>query len=508
MSNISLKQNTIANYIGQLYSILIGIVILPLYLEYLGAEAYGLIGFFTMLTSWMMLLDIGLSTTLTRESAYLKHKPNGYLDLKKLIRSIEALFLIISIFMIVMIYCGSSFLAINWLEIKTLPYNTVEHCIKLMGVTIVLRWFVGFYRGFINGLERQVWGNLFRILFNTLKFVGAFLLIKYITHNIFYFFVYQLIIGILEYLVILRKAYKLLPKTVFLLPSIIPLKRIAPFALGIAYTTLVWVLVSQSDKLLLSHYMPLSEYGYFTLVVVISGAVMQLSSPISQAIIPRLTSHFSKDNKVEMHNLYHKGTQFIAIIIFSVVAIIVSFPYELLYAWTGDKIASAWGAPVLIWYTLGNGILAVLAFQYYLQYAHGNLKYHIRFNIVSPLVILPSMFFAVIFYGALGAGITWFCIQLFFFLVWPPFIHHKFAKGIHFDWIVKDILPACLISFIYICILKTTQINFENYNRLENFSILIIFGIILLILNTLAYSNTRRMIFRIYSNIKIKVLHK
>lgn len=43
---MSLKKNTIANYIGQGYTILIAIVFLPLYLHYLSADAYGLVGFF------------------------------------------------------------------------------------------------------------------------------------------------------------------------------------------------------------------------------------------------------------------------------------------------------------------------------------------------------------------------------------------------------------------------------------------------------------------------------
>ena len=31
----------------------------PLYIKYMGAEAYGLVGFFTMLQAWFGLLDMG-----------------------------------------------------------------------------------------------------------------------------------------------------------------------------------------------------------------------------------------------------------------------------------------------------------------------------------------------------------------------------------------------------------------------------------------------------------------
>ena len=69
-----LKKNIIFNYMGQFYIMFIGIFMLPFYLKYLGTEEYGLVGFFTMLTSWMMLLDMGLSTTLSREAAKLKRE--------------------------------------------------------------------------------------------------------------------------------------------------------------------------------------------------------------------------------------------------------------------------------------------------------------------------------------------------------------------------------------------------------------------------------------------------
>lgn len=42
---MAMRKNIIANYASQLYSDGIGILILPLYIKYMGAEAYGLVGF-------------------------------------------------------------------------------------------------------------------------------------------------------------------------------------------------------------------------------------------------------------------------------------------------------------------------------------------------------------------------------------------------------------------------------------------------------------------------------
>ena len=66
---MSLKRNILASYASQIYVTLVGILILPLYLKYMGAEAYGLVGFFTMLQAWFNLLDMGLTPTVARETA-------------------------------------------------------------------------------------------------------------------------------------------------------------------------------------------------------------------------------------------------------------------------------------------------------------------------------------------------------------------------------------------------------------------------------------------------------
>jgi len=44
-----------------------GVAFVPLYIKYLGVEAYGLIGIFAILQSMLALLDMGMKPTLSRE---------------------------------------------------------------------------------------------------------------------------------------------------------------------------------------------------------------------------------------------------------------------------------------------------------------------------------------------------------------------------------------------------------------------------------------------------------
>ena len=66
---MSVRRNAIANFVGQGWTALIGLAFIPIYIRLLGIEAYGLVGVFAVLQSWLAILDLGLTPTLSREMA-------------------------------------------------------------------------------------------------------------------------------------------------------------------------------------------------------------------------------------------------------------------------------------------------------------------------------------------------------------------------------------------------------------------------------------------------------
>jgi O-antigen/teichoic acid export membrane protein len=94
---MSLQKNILANYASQSYVTVIGIVILPLYIKYMGAEAYGLVGFFAMLQMWFNLLDMGLTPTIARETARFRGGAMDILSYRHLVRALEGVFLTVAL---------------------------------------------------------------------------------------------------------------------------------------------------------------------------------------------------------------------------------------------------------------------------------------------------------------------------------------------------------------------------------------------------------------------------
>lgn len=492
---MSFAKNTISNYCARIYIILINLSILPLYLQYLGAPAFALISLYAVMQSWLSLFDMGLIPTLSREVAFYHSQENGRFKIKQLLRSLEIIFFFINLIIMLSVALSSHWIAHHWLKVNNLPLSEVSYCISLIGIMISCQFFSDLYRAGISGVEQQAWLNSVGVFLTTLQYGGAYILLRWITRIPSHFFEYQLLISTIEPVFLAMKFYKIFPLTAKLdfgfKISWGIIKEISPFAGSFFYVSTIWVLLTQSDKLILSHILPLTTYGYFALVTIISGGILQFASPISLALLPKMTRLLSQGKNTEMLLLYRQTTQIIAVIMLPISGIVAIFGTEIVYIWTGSHIAANWAGPILFWYALGNGIISLSAFQYYLQFAHGNLKLHVIFNTVFALISFPLILFSAYHYGALGTAKTWFFMQLIAFLVWPPFVHYKYASGLHNEWILNDIFPTFLVVFSSLICMKKIPVHFELMGRYEGFILLCGLTMLMLIISVSSSSTCR-----------------
>lgn len=448
---MTLARSIAANYAAQLYASILGIAVVPLYLGYMGAEAYGLVGFFVMAQSWSQLLDLGLTPTVARESARYRGGALDALNFRRLFRVMEAVFVLIALLVGAGLALSSDSIAGRWLNVELLPTDQVRRSIELMGGIISLRWVAGLYRGAVGGFEEQVWLAKLNVAMATARFVGVFLVLEWLGTTPLHFFVYQFIVALIETIALVWKGYALLPslgKQQLGRWSLAPLRGVLGFSASVAFTGAVWTVVTQLDKLLLSRLLPLSSYAYFTLAVVVAGGVSLMTGPVSTALLPRMSRLSAAGDERTLLELYGKATQLVTAIVAPIAVMLAIFPVELIAVWTGDAFAAAEAGPILRLYAIGNGILAVAAFPYYLQFAKGKLRLHIIGNVLFVLLLVPAIVFATNRYGAMGAGWAWLGANLFYFVGWIPVVHRRFAPNLHGTWLARDVGPIAMVAVV------------------------------------------------------------
>lgn len=440
---MSLKLNVVANYAGFAYFTLIGILMVPAYVSRMGAEAFGLVSFFIVLQTFFQLLDFGLTPSMSREAARFRGGGTDALSLRRLLRSFEVIFGLIAALGCTALYFLAGWIASSWLRVESLPVKDIEESLRLMAIIAAVRWISGLYRGTIAGFERQVWLAGFGCTTATASFVLVVPVMDIAGPTPLVFFVHQCVVALLELGFLCLKAYRILPVRPHgarVGPSLVPVRGVLQFALSIAFTSSIWLALCNLDKLMLSKLLSLSDYANFSIAVLLASGVMVISSPISTALLPRLARLSAEGDDEGFLNLYRSATQVIGIAVIPPCLVMAFFAEEILWAWTGNREIARQAWPILTAYALGNGTLAIGACAYYLQYGKGDLRLHVFGILLTVATLVPSLIWATLRYGPVGAGAAWLLSHAISMAVWVPYIHRRFFVGLHPRWLIKDVM--------------------------------------------------------------------
>ncbi len=393
---------------------------------------------------------MGFSASIGRHVAYARGQINGFEKFRHLLKSFELVFLVLTVGIVLCIYFGSNWIARSWIKSNAISPADISYCIVLMGLIIGLRFFSTIYRSGINGFEDQIWINKVTIVVSTSKYVGYFFILIYVSNDIRRFFEYQLLVGALEALCLGKRFYFKLPSfnqaVTWLKIDWSVFRKALPFTVGISYTSAILIMSSQFDKLILSGLLTLREFGYFSLVGLISGSLVNLATPVFLAYLPRLTMLTSKNNPNAMVAMYSNMTQIIAWIALSCAMSITMYSREIFYLLSGSKDEINSWHEILSWYVLGSCVGVLGTLQYYLQNALGTMRLYVIGSTLSFLVQAPLIYLVTMQYGALGAGKLWFLFNTIWFLGWTSIVHAKLLPGFHFKWLTTDFFP--ILTFV------------------------------------------------------------
>jgi len=206
------------------------------------------------------------------------------------------------------------------------------------------------------------------------------------------------------------------------------------------------VFLTQIDKLILSRVLSLEAFGYFSLAVAVAGGVLILTPPLSQVLQPRMIILAAQNRRDELQDLYHTATQSAAVVLFVLGGGLALFAEPLLSVWIGNSTVATEAAPILFWYGLTNALIGLLVLPFMLQFAYGYLRLHVAGNILLALTLLPSLVFASLQLGAVGAGKVLLIANLLFLLFWVPIVHRRLMPQAIWQWPLRDILPIALTS--------------------------------------------------------------
>lgn len=437
------QRNIVANFAGQGWSALMGLAFVPLYIKFLGIEAYGLIGFFAMLQAAFQIFDLGLTQTMNREMARYSALTDKAGEARDLVRTLEVGYWGIGIVICVGVLITSPFIAEHWIKPGAIPVKTVHHAIMIMGVVAAFQWPLSFYDGGLMGLQKQMLSNGIKIGISTLSSFGAVFILWKVSPTITAFFTWQIIVSAISLIFFMASLWRSLP------PADRPpvfnsnrLRNIWRFVAGMSGISISAIILTQIDKVILSKILSLEMFGYYTLAGVASSVVpIMLAGPIFNAIFPRFTSLVTMQDEPALKLLYHQGSQLMAVLVLPITVVLSFFSFDILLLWTGNAKTAGIASPIVSVLVVGMALNALNTMPYSLQIAHGWTSIGLFMTMFLVITFVPVIYFMTTHYGAVGAAASWVILNSIYTLIGVPLTHRRLLKGEMGRWFIEDIIP-------------------------------------------------------------------
>ena len=446
---MSIKINVAANFAGQTWRAGLQIVCVPIYIRYLGIEAYGLIGFFAILLGWLALLDLGIRPALGREMARFSGGELKIQYLRDLLRSVELIGLATALAVFTLVWMASGWLAESWFSTRTLPISTISHAVTLMGLISAVSFLESIYLSSLSGLQRQVALNLVLAGTATVRYLGGIGVLAWISPNIEVYFLWQGLSSCLSVVLLAYFVYRSLPKGQragrFSADSLLGVWR---FAGGMMCIALLSVMLTQVDKTLLSTLLPLDRFAHYTLAATLTATLYMFVAPITTAFYPRMTQLAASKESAALAETYHRGSQFITVAIGPAALMLIVFTDRILLLWTGNPELTANVAPILRILAFGTLLHAMMWMPYHLQLAYGWTSLSIKINVVAVVLLVPSVLILVPIFGPLGSASAWVILNVGYIAIGTRLMHRRILVQHRRRWLVEDIATPLVCAGI------------------------------------------------------------
>jgi O-antigen/teichoic acid export membrane protein len=292
------KKNIAANFTGSIWQALMGLIFVPFYIKFIGIESWGLIGFFATLQAVLGLLDMGLNSTINRELARLSVLSGKEQEMRHLVRTLEVLYWGVAIFVGIIVFSLSPFIARYWINAGQLSPETIEEALLIMGIVMTLQMPIGFYSGGLMGLQRQVLLNVINVCMSTMRSAGAVLILWLVSPTIQAFFLWQIVVSAIHVFFLAMSLWRKLPpaeeKAVF---QKLLLKGIWRFAAGMTGISTFVLILTQLDKIILSKLLSLEMFGYYMLASLVAASLVLLIVPVFNGVYPRFAQLVSLNDE-------------------------------------------------------------------------------------------------------------------------------------------------------------------------------------------------------------------
>ncbi len=190
----------------------------------------------------------------------------------------------------------------------------------------------------------------------------------------------------------------------------------------------------------------LEMFGYYALASIIALSPLRVSVSLFASIYPRFTQLVSLNAEEGLKQLYHKGCQFMAVLILPASIVVALYSYEIILLWTQNPI-TAQKSHVLVSFA-GPPFNALMYLPHALQLSFGWTRLFFFSNLVAVVLFVTSIVYMTANYGATGAASVWLILNVGYVLFEVPLMHRHLLNKEKWRWYRQDVLIPLAVALV------------------------------------------------------------
>jgi O-antigen/teichoic acid export membrane protein len=453
-----IRRNIVANTLGRGWSMFLGVALLPLYVRFLGAEAYGLVGLYGTISVICSLFDVGISASLGRELARASVEDEPGKQTAELVRTAEVLYFGIGLLLGGLVAISAPVIVTKWLNVRALAVEDATQAVRLMGLFLVFQWSTGLYLAGLAGLQRQVELNVISSIGTTLRAGGSVIVLWKISPSIVAFYWWQ-VVATVVYLLASRE-------TLWRAPGISRhqaafkwsvTRSVRAFAAGVTLLSLVSVIASQLDKIVLTRLVPLESFGYYSFATAVAAAATFFGQPVLAATYPPMIEAFARGDDDRLTNLFHRAAQLVSVAIFAPAAVLCAFAPVVLRLWARDPVTAARASDLVSACLIGAALNGAAVMPYNLTLAAGRVRPAMLAAGTGALVYGSVLALLAPRMGVMAGAIGGALVNFAGLLVYARFAVSRILPGQAWRWLTADLFLPCAVAALVAALVRAAS---------------------------------------------------
>lgn len=451
-------QNIAANFIGRFWISIIGLIAIPVMVNRLGNELFGIYSFINIVFVYLTVFDLGISKGIIKflsESISLKQADRQ----KQIIYTVLLVYALLGVLLLTLVYFLTDVILEHFLKIEILEGNGyIRLCVFIMSLSVAFLIIRSTFSGILVANHKFVLLNTINSVLEGVRWLFIITFV-YLGYSILAVFSIQLVVVLFQTLLLAYYALKLVPKVDIENYVSFPLAReIFNYSWPVSLSDLIAKFIVHIDKVIFSLFNPIASLTYYMVSFQLASKVWEIPSNILAVFFPKFAQDFVNNGRQMVIEKYYQVSRIITISTLPILLILACWGKLILSLWINEEVAQS-AYIILAIFSTGVYLGCVALPAIYLANALGWVKIPLKIHLVMAITNIVLCFILIPKYGLTGAAISWTVSHVFEIFFMIPMVNKKMEINT-LEYYKKTVLKPLIITLFLFSILFIIGTNF------------------------------------------------